>query len=308
MIHRNVCSMASVLVIGLGIVLNVPATHPSVAAVPPGVIFEVLALNKDIPTPVKPKYRSPSDLTVSADSTKLYICEQTAKQIAVFNLSLKTIEKRIKLPNEVTGCVASPDGTLLYATCGSEIWPAGYVYIVNIAAGKAIARIAVGHYPRSPVLSPDGGRLYVCNMFSNDVSVIDVAAQRELRKIKVVREPYCADITPDGTTLVVGNSLPADRSLDSEFVSCKISIINLEDNRVDTSIRLTRGSHSVFGLSVSPDGRYAFATHLIGKFNLIGTKVEGGWLHTNNLAVIDIKEKKFLNQEMDDLVEYVLSL
>ncbi len=277
------------------------AENYSATVAPPGVLFEVLALNKDLPTIKKPKYRSPTDMVTSPDESKIYICEQTAKRIAIFDVKKAAMEtERIRLPNEVTGCAVSPDGTTLYATCGSEIWPNGQVCIVDIASRKVTKRVNVGHYPRSPVLTPDGTTLYVCNMFSNDLSVVDVAAGVEKKRISVVREPYSMDITPDGKTLVVGNSLPDDRSTDTEFVSCKISIIDVATEAQET-VRLTRGSHSVFGLTISPDGRYAYATHLIGKFNLIGTTVEKGWLHTNNLAVIDLTAKKFVNDVCLDL-------
>lgn len=269
--------------------------------VPPGVVFEALVYNKDLPTPAKPKYRSTTDLVPSPDGSRIYICEQTAKRITVFDVKTGTVlPNRILLPNEVTGCAVSKDGATLYATCGSEQWPAGQVCVVNVASGRVTTRIPVGHYPRSPVLSPDGVKLFVGNMFSHTVSVIDVGTQREVDTIHVVREPYALDVTPDGKTLVVGNSLPDDRSTDTLVVSCKISIIDIATHG-QTTVRLTRGSHSVFGLTVSADGKYAFATHLIGKFNLIGSTVEKGWLHTNNLAVIDLTTKKFVNDVCLDL-------
>ncbi len=272
------------------------------AVVPPGVIYEALVLNKDLPTLMKPKYRSPTDLAVSPDEKRIYISEQTAKRIVVFDVaSGKVLPDKIRLPNEVTGCVVSRDGGTLYATIGSEWWPAGYVCVVDVGSGRVKKRIGVGWYPRCPVLSPDGKTLYVCNMFSHDISVIDISSEKVKDVIKVVREPYAMDITPDGKTLVVGNSLPDDRSTDSLFVSCKISIIDLENGYKQDTIRLTRGSHSVFGLTIEPKGRYAFATHLIGKFNLIGTTVEKGWLHTNNLAMIDIEKRKFVNDVCLDL-------
>ncbi len=269
-------------------------------AVSPGVIFELLALNKDLPTPAQPKYLSPTDLVPSPDGKLLFVAEQTAKRIDVVDVAQQVVIKRLSLPNEVTGIAVSPDGRLLYATCSSDLWSAGRVCIVDIAAGKVTSSIAVGNGARAPVINPDGSRLFVCNRFDNDVSIIDLFAQQESARIAVVREPYCAAITPDGKTLVVGNLLPDDRSTDTLFISSTISIIDIARQTQDT-IRLTRGSHSVFGLSVSADGKYAFATHQIGKFNLIGTTVEKGHLNTNNIAVIDIGANKLVNDVCLDL-------
>lgn len=290
-----------VLVALVGIAFSSFAQTDLISAVaPPSVLFEMLALNKDLPTHKKPKYRSPTELVVSPDETLIYICEQTAKRIAVFDVTAEEVTKYYHLPNEVTGCAVSRDGGTLYVTCGSEVWPNGLVCEVSTASGKVTRRISVGHYPRSPVLTPDGGKLYICNMFSNDLSIINLVSWTE-KKLDVVREPAVADITPDGSMLVVGNSLPDDRSTDTNDVSCKISLIDVASDAVLKDIRLTRGSHSVYGICVSADGNYAFATHLIGKFNLVASTVAQGWLHTNNIAVIDLKKKEFVNDVCLDL-------
>ena len=101
--------------------------------------------------------------------------------------------------------------------------------------------------------------------------------------------------------LVVGNSLPDDRSTDTNDVSCQITLIDVASEDTVKNIKLTRGSHSVFGVAVSHDGKYAFATHLIGKFNLVASTVAGGWLHTNNVAVIDLENRSFVNDVCLDL-------
>ncbi len=293
---RKICPCSTTLCLALLLVISeLFASNIEESAAPPGFIFELLTLNRDLPTPRTPKYRSPTDLVPSPDGKSIFICEQTAKRIAVFDVPTGSVVKHIILPNEVTGCAVAPDGTLLYATCASDLWPNGMVCIVNVAAGKVIGRIAVGHGARAPVITPDGTKLFVCNQFNNDVSVVDLAAQQETARIESVREPYCAAITPDGKTLVVGNLLPGDRSTDTSFIACKISLIDVATNTVSADVRLRRGSHSVLGVAVSPDGKFAFATHLIGNFNMIGTTVEKGWLHTDNLAVIDISGKKLIN-------------
>ena len=285
----------------LGIVFSAYAQEDLIPAVaPPSVLFEVLALNHDLPTIKKPKYRSPIALVPSPDSSVIYICEKTAKRISVFNVASGEVTGYFHLPNEVNGCAVSSDGGTIYATCGSENWPNGMMCEVSVATGKVTRRISVGHYPRSPVLTPDGAKLYVCNMFSNNLSVIDLVSGVE-KKINVVREPYAADITPDGTMLAVGNSLPDDRSTDTNDVSCQISLIDVVNDTVYKHIKLTRGSHSVFGLTISADGKYAFATHLIGKFNLVASTVAQGWLHTNNIAVIDLEQQRFVNDVCLDL-------
>jgi YVTN family beta-propeller protein len=262
---------------------------------PPGVIFELLALNRDLPTAAQPKYLSPVDLVASSDSTSLYVAEQTAKQIAVINLQTNAVTKVIKLPNEVTGLAVASVDSKIYATCSSDFWPAGMVCEIDASSGRVLRRIAAGHGARSPVLNPDNTTLYVCNLFDNDVSVIDIESGRETARIPMVRAPCSAALTPDGSVLVVVNSIPAEASTDTNNVSCRISLIAIATGRVDT-VALKRGSHSALGVTISPDGNFAFITHLIGAFTLPAIQPDNGWIHSHHCAVIDIKGRKLLNE------------
>jgi YVTN family beta-propeller protein len=268
--------------------------NPEQSVAPPGVIFELLALNKDIETPARPKYRSPDALAPSRDGKYLYVAEQTAKRISVLDLTTQKFLKTILLPNEPTGIAVAPDG-LLYVTCSSEQWPDGMVCEVNVDQGKVLRHLPGGHGARSPVLSHDGKTLYVCNQHSDDVYVVAVGSGALEAKIGAMREPYSADITPDDSILVVANCLPVQKATDTLKIASKILLFDTYAKKLRDTIPLPTGSHSVFGLTVSPDGKYAFATHLVAMFTLPATKVDGGWIHTNNCAIVDIKNKKIKN-------------
>jgi YVTN family beta-propeller protein len=170
------------------------------------------------------------------------------------------------MPNEPSGIAVSKDGAKLYVTITSERWPEGYVCVVDASSGKIEKRIKVGHSPRCPVLSPNGERLYVCNQYNDDISVVNIASGKEDKKIKVVREPYSARVTSDEKILVVANSLPLCNSTDTAEAHCKISLVDLNDNSKTVHLGLTQGSHSVFGMTITPDGKYALITHLVAMF------------------------------------------
>ena len=118
------------------ILTTVVAQNNIKSVISPDVIFQTLALNRDLPTAAKPKYLSPTDLVPSLDKTKLFVVEQTAKQIAVVIFPAKHVIQTIKLPNEVTGVAVSNDDSKLYATCSSELWPEGYVYEIDCFVRK----------------------------------------------------------------------------------------------------------------------------------------------------------------------------
>jgi DNA-binding beta-propeller fold protein YncE len=268
--------------------------NPETSIAPPGMVFELLALNKDIATAARPKYRSPCDIVPSPDSIFLYVAEQTAKRISVVDIKTQTVKKTISLPNEVTGIAVARNG-MLYATCSSDWWPNGMVCEVQPDRGKVLRRLPGGHGARSPVISHDDKTLYVCNQHGDDVYVIDIPSGDLLAKMGAMREPYSAALTPNDSILVVANCLPVQRATDTLKIASKILLFDTHARKLNDTIPLPTGSHSVFGIAMSPDGNYAFATHLIAMFTLPATKVDGGWIHTNNVAIVDIKKRKILN-------------
>ena len=266
----------------------------------PAVLFELLALNRDLPTRQRPKYRSPSALVPSADGRRLYVAEQTAKRIAVVDIASRSVIAAIRLPNEVTGIAVAQNG-MVYAACSSDLWPAGMVCEVDPVAGVVRRRLPAGFGARSPVIGPDGKTLYVCNQYQDDVYFIEIADGAVTGKVPVGRQPFSCAITPDGSVLAVVNHLPAGPSTDIANAAGTVVLVNTALQRVDATIALPVGSHSVSDVAVAPGGSYAYATHLVGMFTLRPTVIERGWIHTNNVAVIDIREKRLLNDfTLDD--------
>ena len=85
----------------------------------------------------------------------------------------------------------------------------------------------------------------------------------------MVREPYAAAITSDGATLVVTNSLPEQKAIDTISLTGKVSLVNTSNTTVRAVIPVFPvGTHSLFGVCVSKDGKYAFVSHLVGRFTL----------------------------------------
>lgn len=272
----------------------------SIKVAPPSLLFELLALNGDLETVQKPKYLSPTDMAVSPDKNIIYICEQTAKQIDLFSVKTNTVIASYKLPNEPTGIAVSLDGLKLYVTCASERWPNGMVCVVNSSSGVIEKRIKVGHMARSPILSYDNNRLYVCNWLENTISFIDIPSGIEIDRVKAIKEPYSSILSNDDKYLLVANMIPDGISTDTTM-ACKLCFINTSTGKIEKVIKLPNGSHSTMNICLSPDGKYAFIPHLIGRVNLPATTLEQGWVHSNNLAIVDMEKQQLYNDiELDD--------
>jgi len=244
-------------------------------------------------------YLSPAALVSWENENLLYIAQGSAKQVAVFNTNSAKIIDTIDVPAEPTGLALSADGGQLYVTCAG---PKGRLCVVETRTKRIVKQVPAGYGARSPVLDSDGGMLYVCNRFSNDVSVINTKNNKHVTRINVLREPFAADITPDGKWLFVGNHLP-DRPADAESVACKVCVINTETMDTEVSISLPNGSTALCGIAVSPDGSFVYVSHILARFTVPTSQLERGWMNTNALSIIDAKNRELIDTVLLDDVD-----
>jgi len=243
-------------------------------------------------------YLGPVAVVASRDGKRLFVANADAKKVALVDVASGKVAGSIAMPAEPTGMVLSPDGGKLYVTCAA---PKSTVVVLDAASGKKAASIPTGHTAVGPAISPDGKVLYVCNRFNNAVAVIDLASGKETARIATIREPIAAAITPDGKTVFVANHLPGDRA-DTYNIAAEVTVIDTA-SRKTASIRLPNGSSSLRGICISPDGKYAYVVHILGRYQLPTTQVERGWINTNAMSVIDTVAKKLVNTVLLDDVE-----
>lgn len=241
------------------------------------------------------EYRSPLVTVVDPQGKRIFVAEHTARTIAVLDSESLERVQEIVLPGRPTGMALSPDGSRLYATVD------GQVLIFDAGQGLIQSRMTSGHGACSPVPGPDGDALYICNRFDNTVSVFHVGENRKIASIPVVREPVAAAITPDGRLLFVANHLPAGPA-DREFIAAEVTVIELPSGKT-SAIKLPNGSTGLRGICVSPDGRYAYTTHILARYHLPTTQLERGWMNTNALSIIDVKKGTVLNTVLLDDVD-----
>jgi mono/diheme cytochrome c family protein len=69
------------------------------------------------------------------------------------------------------------------------------------------------------------------------------------------------------------------------------------------NIQLPNGSTGLRGICVSPDGRYAYVTHILGRYQLPTTQLERGWMNTNALSIINVAKRELLNTVLLDDID-----
>jgi len=244
-------------------------------------------------------YLSPVSVVPSGDGKTLYVAEATAKRVAIFDIASGKVTSTVDLPHSPAGLALAPNGAHLYVA-GAD--PRGQVHVVDIAKRRVINRLTAGHTPTSVALSPDGAKLYVCNRFNNNIGVYDLNTGKELARIPVPREPVALAMTPDGQTVCVANLLPTAPAT-SNYVAAVVSLIDAGANKVVATLSLPDGSTALRGICLSPDGQYAYVTHILAHYQLPTTQLERGWMCTAGLTIIDVPARKVVNTVLLDEVE-----
>ncbi len=241
---------------------------------------------------------SPTAIVADASGATLYVAASTACRILVVNAATGTVTGTIPLPQNPSGLALSADGKCLYVTGDA---PDGQLFVIDTATKQPLHSISVGHTPLSPVLSPRGDILFLCERFTNKIAVIDLVRLRIATRIPVKRQPVACNLTPDGALLLVANHLPAGAA-NQDVVFAEVEVIDTAARKVVASIPLPNGSSSLRGLCVSPDGRHVYVTHVLSRYTMPPTQLERGWMNTNAVSIIDVAGRRLLTTVLlDDL-------
>lgn len=232
---------------------------------------------------------SPTDFVIDLEGQQLIIAQKTGMRIDM--VDLHSGELIISIPTELppTGVILGK-GNKAFATIS---YSEGELLEIDLKQRQVIRKISVGHGAIAPVYSASRNTVYVANQYSDDISVVDLAEGADVDRIKVLRQPMTMDITPDGRWLYVANLLPVTRA-DIDTVAADVSVVDLETNKVAKHLKLSNGSNALRGLKISPDGRHAFVSHNLGRFQVPTSQLEQGWMNTSALSILDVASQKVL--------------
>jgi len=231
-------------------------------------------------------YRSPFDLKYSPDGKTIAVSDRTAAKLVLIDAAAEKVAREVALNGQGTGVAWAADGSKIYV--GER--NAGTVAEVDAASGKIVRRLNVGLRPAGIAVVAKRNLLVVANTVTHDVSVVDLASGKEKARVRVPREPYFVAVTPDEKIAVVGNLLPIGDASDPQSAA-KVSLIDLETLKSVADIKLPGGSSALRQVAVSPDGKWAYCVHTVGRTTLPTTQLERGWVNTNAMSVIDLPGK-----------------
>ena len=244
-------------------------------------------------------FLSPSAIVATSDSTTLIVAESGGERLAFVSRGTGKTTHHVSLPFAPSGLCLSADQGRLYVTGGNEN---GKVLALSLATREVERTTSLGHTPVAPVLSLDGSTLYVCNTYNNHVAVVRTRDLKVLTKIPVEREPVAAELSQDGTSLFVLNLLPSMRA-DQAYTGAALSIIDTRRKTVSKSIAMPNGTIHLRGICLSPDGQYAYVTHILSRYTVPTSQLQRGWINTNAVTIIDTKAKSLVNTVLLDDVD-----
>lgn len=197
--------------------------------------------------------------------------------------------------SEPVTSVAS-DGNRIYATSS---YASGYITCIDKRSGKVLYKEPAGMGACALVLSKDKSKLYIANRYKGTVAEADAKSGRILRETAVLREPCAMIASPDGRYLFVNNFLPAQRA-DLDYVASDVSVIELKGFTKIKDVKLSNGSNALRGINISPDGKYVFVSHNLGRYQVPTSQLQQGWMNTSAVSVIDAGRLEFIGSVLLD--------
>lgn len=228
----------------------------------------------------------PTDAVLNAKGEML-ITEKGVKRVDLFSPDGKTLVRSFPMDEAPTGILL--DGDKAYVT---TFGTTGHLQILLLESGRVEAAIPTGSGACRPMFSPDKKHIYVCNQFSNTVSEIHIESRKVVRTAKVLREPKSAVFSSDGKYLFVNNFLPAQRA-DVDYVAACVSVIEMESFSKVKDIQLANGSNALRDICITPDGKYIYVSHNLGRFTVPTSQLQQGWMNTSAFSVIDVAKQEY---------------
>lgn len=220
------------------------------------------------------------------DKGEMYLTEKGVKRVDVFSPEGKLL-RSYPMDEIPTGILV--DGSKAYVTTFENT---GKLHILSLESGQIEATIPMGSGACHPMFSPDKTKIYVCNQFDNSVAEVDPASHAVLRTTKVLREPKSAVFSKDGKYMYVTNFLPAQRA-DLDYVAACVSVIEMDGFTKVKDIQLANGSNALRGICITPDGKYIYVSHNLGRFAVPTSQLQQGWMNTSAFSVIDTEKQEF---------------
>lgn len=162
-----------------------------------------------------------------------------------------------------------------------------------------LSQTRLGHTPSALLFNRQTGSLWTTQRFNNELWEVSPKTKEVLCRIAVGREPVDIVSFASDSLLLVANNLPEMSSV-AYPVACRLDIVDVNSKKVVKRLQLPNGSTDVKALATDSKGKYAYAVHLLARYQLPTNQVDRGWMSTNALSVINLHSLEVENTVLLD--------
>jgi DNA-binding beta-propeller fold protein YncE len=242
-----------------------------------------------------PSYRSPINLAFSPDGSQLAVADPTWGGLVIIDPNKRIVLHEVPLQGDPSHVVWNGNDRIFVSEGKtgtiSEVSADG-LFSRRLTAVKRAAGVA---------LTSDRKTLLVCDRGLNLVATVDVGNWAVTGQIEVVREPGYIALTSDDQYAIVSNKLPRSEDARLPEHGAEVSVIELASGTA-RHVRLPGGSSIVRQIAISPDNRWAYVVHQLGRANTMVTQLDRGWVMTNATSIIDIVDASLYTSFLFDKV------
>ena len=239
-----------------------------------------LSKNKLITKLINSDYYSPFNLTVDQNNKWAYVVAQDTDELLVVDLETKVVVTKIKVGQHPHSVILDQTGKKAYV---SNEW-SDYVSVIDLALLEVVDIIPAGNGPAGIILDQNETHLYVVNAYGSDVSVIELKSKKEVRRLTAGNNPTGIAISPQGEEILV-TGRRANMAAYDETLITEITLINTQTQRA-----LKKNVESAYlmeNAAYTPEGDLAMVTLIRPKNQIPSVQVEGGWMMTHGIGVIE---------------------
>ncbi len=252
-----------------------------------------ISKNKLITKMINADYYSPFNLAVDHNEKWLYVVAQDTDELLVVDLETKVVVTKIKVGKHPHTVILDQEGERAYV---SNEW-SDEVSVIDLALLEVVDTIPTGNGPAGILLDQNEAYLYVVNAYGSDISVIDLDGYKEVRRLTAGNNPTGISISPEGKEILV-TGRRANIAAYNETLITELTLINTKTQRA-----LKKNVESAYlmeNAAYTPEGDLAIVTLIRPKNQIPSVQVEGGWMMTHGIGVLERESGSIIQFLLDE--------
>lgn len=237
---------------------------------------------------------APDHLYLTDNGTSLLLSNRTGNELLKLTPQGEIVQ-RAKLAAPANALTHDSEG-VLWIVCGGNN---GTMYALDARTLSVQSETQSGATPSDILYNPLSRSLWVTQRFNNEVWEVSPDTRKTVSKISVGREPVAMIPFAGDSCLLIANNQP-EMAATAYPVAAQLDIVDVIAKKVSARIMLPNGATDVKDIAADRDGRYAYVTHLIARYQLPTNQLDRGWMMTNSLSIIDLKERRWLTSVILD--------